>query len=75
MTEPQRALYRPDIGAPWEDCTIVSRHPGGLVLREVGRILPGRWLASLDQVRVEGAGSFSPGTRRITRAPRAGAGR
>jgi hypothetical protein len=68
-----RALWRPDIGAPWEDCELVARHPGGLVLREVqtaGRRFPGVWIATLDQVRVEGAGSFSPGTRRITRAPR-----
>jgi hypothetical protein len=71
MTEPQRALYRPDIGAPWEDCLLVARHPGGLVLREIGRLFPGHFLATLDQVRVEGAGSFSPGARRITRAPRA----
>jgi hypothetical protein len=65
-----RALYRPNWAAPWEDVTIVSSHPGGLVLREVGRRFPGVWLATLDQVRVEGPGSFSPGTRRITRAPR-----
>jgi hypothetical protein len=62
-----RALYRPDHGARWIDVLIVSRHPGGLVLREVGRYFPGHWLATLDQVRVEGAGSFSPGTRRVTR--------
>jgi hypothetical protein len=65
-----RALWRPNIGAPWADCWIVARHPGGLVLREVGRRFPGHWLATLDQVRVGGPGSFSPGTQRITRAPR-----
>jgi hypothetical protein len=65
-----KALYRPDIGAPWVDCLLVARHPGGLVVREVGRILPGHFLATLDQVRVEGAGSFSPGAKRITRSPK-----
>jgi len=65
-----RALYRPHIGAPWQDCLILGRHPGGLVLREVGRRFRGVWLATLDQVRVEGPGSFSPGASRIIRAPR-----
>jgi hypothetical protein len=64
------ALYRHDYAAAWQDVAIVSRHPGGLVLRELGRRFPGVWLATLDQVRVEGAGSFSPGATRITRAPR-----
>jgi hypothetical protein len=66
------ALYRPNWAAPWMDCIVVSRHPNGLVLREVqtaGRRFCGVWLATLDQVRVEGAGSFSPGARRITRSP------
>jgi hypothetical protein len=64
------ALYRHDIGAAWTDCEVLGRHPGGLVLREVGRRFPRHFLARLDQVRVPGAGSFSPGVSRITRAPR-----
>jgi hypothetical protein len=67
------ALYRPNWAAPWMDCIVVSRHPNGLVLREVqtaGRRFCGVWLATLDQVRVPGAGSFSPGAQHITRAPR-----
>jgi hypothetical protein len=64
------ALYRHDIGAAWTDCILVGSHPGGLVLRELGRRFPGVWLARPDQVRVGGAGGFSPGPRRLTRAPR-----
>lgn len=47
-----QALYRADSTQDWQDCEIIGRHSDGYVLREVGRALPGVWIATRDQVRV-----------------------
>lgn len=47
------ALYREDAGWDWYDVEIVARRSDGyFIVREVGRLLPGVWLASIDQLRV-----------------------
>lgn len=46
------ALYRATSRDDWLECEIIARHPGGFVLRETGRQMPGVWLASPAQVRV-----------------------
>jgi hypothetical protein len=49
----QMALYREHAGADWTEVEIIGRHATGkLVLREVGGLFPGVFLASLDAVRV-----------------------
>ena len=48
-----RALYRRNPGSDWTDCEITGRRPDGkLVVREVGKVWPGVWIATIDQVRV-----------------------
>lgn len=44
-------LYRARHGEDWTGAEIVARHPAGFVLREIGRPLPGIWIATEDQVR------------------------
>ncbi len=52
------AVYRASGATDWQDCDIIGAHDGGLlVLREIGKPLPGVWLANLGQVRIPG-GSF-----------------
>lgn len=43
-------LFRARHGEDWTGAEIVARHPAGFVLREIGRPLPGVWLARPDQV-------------------------
>lgn len=45
------AVYREHAGADWIEVEILSRHPGGFVCREVGRLWPGVWVADWSQVR------------------------
>jgi hypothetical protein len=47
------ALYRAS-GLEWQECEIVECRPDGVVLREVGRALPGVWLAPLHCIRIPG---------------------
>ena len=43
------------LGALWTRVEIVGEHGSGrLILREVGKFLPGVWLADRDQVRIAG---------------------
>lgn len=50
------ALYREHAGADWQEAELVGRHrSGALVLREVGKVWPGVWLASIENVRVPAA--------------------
>lgn len=48
----KRAVYRAHDSQPWQDCEIVGRHADGLVLREVGKVYRGVWVAALDRVRI-----------------------
>jgi hypothetical protein len=51
----QAAVYRPADGQPWQDVEITGHHTDGrLILREIGKLWPGVFVASLDQVRVQG---------------------
>lgn len=61
------ALYREHAGADWCEVEIVSRHPGGFVVREVGRVFCGVMLADWSQVRVPAAGIIES---RSTAGPR-----
>lgn len=45
------ALYRERIGADWQEVELLSRYPGGFVVREVGRLWPGVMTADWSQVR------------------------
>lgn len=48
-----QALYREKPTDGWQECELVGRHrSGALVLREVGRLYRGIWLAPADAVRV-----------------------
>ena len=52
-TQLMAALYREYLSDEWQDCELIGRHPSGnLVLREVGKLWPGIWLAPVDAVRV-----------------------
>jgi len=51
---PEPALYRPDITQPWQDVEIVSRSGDTFVLREVGKLWPGVFRATLQQVGLPG---------------------
>ncbi len=46
-----RGVWREHPWQDWQEVEIVGRHRDGLVLRETGRLLPGVWLATPDQVR------------------------
>lgn len=54
------AFYREVPGTAWQACEIVATHPRGLVIREVGRPLPGIMLADWSQVRVASTPRLSP---------------
>ena len=62
------ALYREHAGADWSEVELVSRHPGGFVVREGGRVLPGVMLADWSQVR-EPVGEVDDGEPINTRLP------
>ena len=50
-----RGVYRRGPRRPWRDVEIVGRHPDGdWILREIGKLWPGVWLARGDQVRLQG---------------------
>lgn len=47
------ALWRDRPTDDWREVELLGRHrSGALVLREVGKLWPGVWLASTDAVRV-----------------------
>ncbi len=48
------ALFRPEIGQPWQDVEIVGQRADGMLLRETGKHWPGVFIATLDQVRLPG---------------------
>lgn len=52
MVDAIPAVYRATDIEPWDDVEIVGHRPEGLVLREVGKLWPGIWVASLDRVRI-----------------------
>lgn len=46
-------FYRESPGDDWQECEVIAKRPDGLlILRELGKPLPGVWLASRAQVRV-----------------------
>jgi hypothetical protein len=48
------AVYRPADDQPWQDVEIVGYSDDGkFLLREVGKIFGGVWLAGIDQVRIQ----------------------
>jgi hypothetical protein len=55
------AVWRASRRRDWQSVEIVDGHPSGqVVLREVGRLWPGVFLAPRDQVRIAGP-EFVPG--------------
>jgi len=50
------AVYREAAQIDWQEVEIVGEHrkSGRLILREVGVVLPGVWLAERDSVRLLG---------------------
>ena len=44
------ALYRVSPADDWRDCEIIAQRSDGLVLREVGKLLPGVWVCPADMV-------------------------